>query len=104
VWLLTFSSNLSRRSVVKLRASPIVSLVLLLFSVQAFSQTDPGPRGGAAGAGAPLASVAANAPFTILDFFNAGQDAFEEVASVNGPPVSADAGLGPRFNALSCAS
>ena len=88
----------------KLRARPIVSLVLLLFAFQVFSQTDPGVRGGGAGAGGPLGSVAANTPFTILDFFNTGQDAFEEVASVFGPPVSPDAGLGPRFNALSCAS
>src|SRR6188474_2223485 len=104
MWLLMFSSNRSRRSVVKLRARPVVFLVLLLFTVQVFSQTDPGPRGGAAGAGGPLNSVASNFPFTILDFFDAGQDAFEEVASVKGPPVSPDAGLGPRFNALSCAS
>jgi CxxC motif-containing protein (DUF1111 family) len=89
---------------VKLRARPIVFLVLLLFTVQVFSQTDPGVRGGAVGAGGPLNSVASNFPFTILDFFDAGQDAFEEVASVKGPPVSPDAGLGPRFNALSCAS
>ena len=60
------------------------------------AQSDPGVRGGAAGAGQPLASVAANNPLNSLDFFNAGQDDFEEVEDVPD-------GLGPRFNALSCA-
>ena len=36
--------------------------LLLLFSFAAYGQVDPGVRGGAAGAGGPLASVAANNP------------------------------------------
>lgn len=87
----------------KLRARPFVSLVLLLFSFQAFSQSDPGPRGGPPAAGAPLASVAANTPTTILTFFNDSKIRFEKVNSVFGTiPGEADNGLGPRFNSRSC--
>jgi CxxC motif-containing protein (DUF1111 family) len=77
---------------------PIFVLILAIFvSVQpVLAQVDPGVRGGAAGAGGPLASVAANNPLNILDFFNAGKVDFEEVEDVPD-------GLGPRFNALSCA-
>lgn len=79
-------------------------LVVLLLAVSAFSQVDPGPRGGTADAGGPLPSVAANNPFTILDFFLRGEDAFTELNSVSGTIVGApDEGLGPRFNALGCA-
>lgn len=87
----------------KLRARPIVALVLLLVAVQVSSQTDPGPRGGAAGAGGPLNSVASNNPTTILTFFNDAKNRFEEVNSVFGTiPGEPDGGLGPRFNSRSC--
>jgi CxxC motif-containing protein (DUF1111 family) len=78
------------------------STFLVVF--QAFSQVDPGPRGGPANAGGPLNSVAGNNdPPTILDFFEAGEDAFIEVTSVKGQVAGApDDGLGPRFNGLSC--
>jgi CxxC motif-containing protein (DUF1111 family) len=70
----------------------------------AFAQTDPGVRGGAAGAGGPLASVAANNPTGALAFFNDALDAFEELDSVSGTVAGEDgAGLGPRFNSRSCA-
>ena len=80
----------------KFRTVPLVSMATFLVVVQAFAQVDPGPRGGPPGAGGPLPSVASNNPTTILDFFNAGQDAFEEVEGVA-------EGIGPRFNGLSCA-
>lgn len=87
----------------KLCTRQVVSVVLMLFAVQGFSQTDPGVRGGGAAAGAPLASVAANNPTTILDFFNDAQDRFENASSVFGTiPGAPDAGLGPRFNSRSC--
>jgi CxxC motif-containing protein (DUF1111 family) len=63
----------------------------------AFAQVvDPGVRGGAAGAGQPLASVSANA--NDLAFFNAGLGQFNEHQTVTGDNV----GLGPRFNLDSC--
>jgi CxxC motif-containing protein (DUF1111 family) len=53
---------------------------------------DPGPRGGAAGAGAPIAGLTG----TELAFFNAGKDEFEEDEGV-------EDGLGPTMNLGSCA-
>jgi CxxC motif-containing protein (DUF1111 family) len=82
-----------------------LSLAFLLSVTPAFSQVDPGPRGGTAGAGDPLASVAANNPTTILTFFNDGKGRFEEVDSVSGTiGTEPGFGLGPRYNSRSCAS
>ncbi len=53
---------------------------------------DPGVRGGAAGAGAPIAELTQ----TELAFFNAGKDDFEEEEGI-------DDGLGPTMNLGSCA-
>lgn len=79
-------------------------LVVLLVAVPAFSQTDPGPRGGTADAGAPFATVLANNPPSILDFFIQAEQVFQEIDSVDGSVVPSDSeGLGPRFNALGCA-
>ena len=72
-------------------------LAVLLFVLPAFAQTDPGPRGGAPAAGGALESVNSDDPATILDFFTKGRELFQEEEDVPG-------GLGPRFNALSCAS
>jgi CxxC motif-containing protein (DUF1111 family) len=52
---------------------------------------DPGVRGGAAGAGGPLAGLSASE----LNFFDVGKDDFEEAEGVGD-------GLGPRFNLDSC--
>lgn len=62
------------------------------------AQTDPGPRGGAAGAGAVIPGL------TIKEakFFDSGLDAFTEVASVTGSVPGTEGGLGPRFNLDSC--
>ncbi|HEY1432545.1 MAG TPA: hypothetical protein VGF39_13080, partial [Stellaceae bacterium] len=54
---------------------------------------DPGARGGPAGAGGPLSGL--DTPD--LNFFKAALAVFQEVDSVSG-------GLGPRFNADSCAA
>ncbi|HTN71492.1 MAG TPA: hypothetical protein VMO00_10435, partial [Methylomirabilota bacterium] len=56
-----------------------------------FSARDPGVRGGDAGAGDPFKTLSS----TQLDFFNAGQEDFEELEKV------AD-GLGPRMNLDGC--
>jgi CxxC motif-containing protein (DUF1111 family) len=85
------------------RLFPTVALVVTLASVvvpdgrsvldaQTFRASDPGVRGGPAGAGGPISGLTARQ----LEFFQAGKDDFEEVESV------AD-GLGPRMNLDSCA-
>lgn len=61
--------------------------------------TDPGVRGGSSGAGTPIAGLTANQ----LSFFSAGLTDFEEVDSVSGGVPTTGIGLGPRFNAESCA-
>jgi len=75
---------------------------MLLIAGMAFAQTDPGVRGGAAGAGGPVASVTANNPAGSLAFFNQALTTFREVDSVSGT-IEAGSGLGPRFNSRSCA-
>ncbi len=75
-------------------------LVSVLFAGMAFAQTDPGPRGGAAGAGGPLAGLSANESA----FFTAAKARFGEVDSVQGTIAGeGGVGLGPRFNGNSCA-
>ncbi len=77
------------------------SLVLfaLLGVIQA--QTDPGPRGGKAGAGGPYPTLNANEKA----FFNQTLARFNEIDSVTGALAGeTGSGLGPTFNANSCAS
>ncbi|PYQ94984.1 MAG: hypothetical protein DMF97_17585, partial [Acidobacteria bacterium] len=73
---------------------------LVLTATIANAQTDPGPdaRGTMAGAGGQIAGL------TIKEakFFDAGAEAFGEVASVTGSVPGTEAGLGPRFNMNSC--
>ncbi len=65
------------------------------------AQTDPGPRGGSAGAGGGFSGLNA----TEQAFFTAALDRFKEVDSVSGNvPGEAGVGLGPTFNANSCAA
>jgi CxxC motif-containing protein (DUF1111 family) len=85
------------------RVIPLALFLSLLFILQAFAQVDPGVRGGAAGAGAPLTSVANNNPVTILNFFNDAKDRFTEIDSVSGTVAGEEGfGLGPRYNSRSC--
>jgi CxxC motif-containing protein (DUF1111 family) len=77
---------------------PIIAVSLLLVVPMMQAQTDPGIRGGAAGAGAALAGLT-NKEGTL---FSAGQDQFQEVQSVKGTITGTEAGLGPRFNLDSC--
>ena len=87
------------------RVAPIALLLILMFTLQDFAQVDPGVRDGGPAAGGPLPSVAANSPATILNFFNDGQARFREIDSVSGTVAGEPGvGLGPRFNARSCAS
>jgi CxxC motif-containing protein (DUF1111 family) len=79
-----------------------VALLLPLSAQQAPAQTvtDPGVRGGPAGAGGPLPGL--NTIET--NFFSAALQRFREVDSVSGTIAGeAGVGLGPRFNGNSCA-
>src|SRR5215470_4248390 len=88
---------------VRRQQSAGIAVGILMISAAA-AQTDPGVRPGAingqAGATAtnplPLASVQANSPQGVLEFFDDGLDRFQEVDAVN------PNGLGPRFNLDSC--
>jgi CxxC motif-containing protein (DUF1111 family) len=71
--------------------------MVLLFSMTAFSQTDPGVRSTTGvNAGQPFASVSANA--NDLAFFQTGLAQFDEHQTVTGDNF----GLGPRFNMDGC--
>ncbi len=64
------------------------------------AQTDPGPRGGPAGAGGRFQSL----NFNEIVLFNDATGRFKEIDSVTGSlPNEAGAGLGPTFNGNSCA-
>src|SRR5258708_723435 len=77
------------------------ALAIVLGSGMLFAQTDPGPRGGAAGAGGFFPTLNA----TEQAFFTAARDRFREIDSVSGNvPGEAGIGLGPTFNANSCAA
>jgi CxxC motif-containing protein (DUF1111 family) len=82
---------------VNLRRLALVCCAGAFIGLPLTAQTDPGVRGGAAGAGGALTSVAADSPSGILRFFNDGQTRFQKVDDV-------PAGLGPRFNSRACAS
>jgi CxxC motif-containing protein (DUF1111 family) len=71
----------------------VAGMLLGGISQSAFAQgiTDPGVRGGAAGAGGPLPGLSQKE----LNFFNAAKNVFTETETVS-------AGLGPRFNLDSC--
>lgn len=87
------------------RVIPVALFLSLFVVLQVVAQTDPGVRGGGAAAGSPLASVAANNPVTILNFFNDAKDRFQEIDSVQGTIAGENGvGLGPRFNSRSCAA
>src|SRR5262245_28093744 len=77
----------------------VFGIVFAFASALVLAQNDPGVRGGAAGAGGPVAGL------TIKEgkFFDSGLDSFGEVASVTGSVAGTEPGLGPRFNLTGCA-
>ena len=87
----------------RLRGTKVVMFAFALMPVSTLAMAqavvDPGPRGGAAGAGGPIAGL------TLKEgkFFDSGLDSFQEVASVTGSVAGTEPGLGPRFNLNSCA-
>ena len=79
----------------------VLCLSVLLYTGLLQAQVDPGPRGGSAGAGGPYPTLNANEKA----FFNQALDVFNEVDSVSGNiPGEDGTGLGPGFNANSCAA
>ena len=83
------------------RCHCLVFLLLIAFAGGARAQLDPGPRGGPANAGGPAPGLGAD--YTAL--FTAAREKFMEVDSVSGGIVGEEGiGLGPTFNANSCAA
>jgi CxxC motif-containing protein (DUF1111 family) len=88
-------------------AAVLLFCAALLLPSAAFSQVDPGVRGGpvngqpgaSQGSPTPLPSVNANTPTGILEFFDNGLGRFQEEEVVSG---GVNNGLGPRFNFNSC--
>ncbi|HXA86118.1 MAG TPA: di-heme oxidoredictase family protein [Candidatus Dormibacteraeota bacterium] len=80
------------------KLASVITLATLILAGMAFAQTDPGVRGGAAGAGGHLVGLNTDE----VNFFNSTLDRFKEVDSVSGT-IEAGQGLGPRFNGNSCA-
>jgi CxxC motif-containing protein (DUF1111 family) len=87
------------------RRTAFTAIIMTLLAVPgaAFGQavSDPGVRGGAPGAGGSLSGL------TTLQkqFFTSAQAIFQEIDSVSGTVNGAPgSGLGPRFNADSCAA
>jgi CxxC motif-containing protein (DUF1111 family) len=73
-------------------------LLCSVIPISANAQVDPGPRSGAAHAGGPLTTLSADESA----LFTAALARFKEVDSVSGTIENGN-GLGPRFNANSCA-
>jgi len=71
---------------------------ILTLSGACLAQTDPGVRGGTAGAGGPFPTLST----AEKAFFSNALDTFKEVDSVSGT-IESGTGLGPTFNGNSCA-
>src|SRR5258706_6013941 len=82
-----------RRTLVSFSTTASILVVSLLVSAPTYAASDPGVRGGAAGAGQPFANLTTGE----AALFNGAATAqFTEVEDVPGE------GLGPRFNLDSC--
>jgi len=80
--------------------STCLAFVLLLGAADLRAQTDPGPRGGSAGAGGAYPTLNSNEK----SFFAQALVRFQEIDSVSGTePGTNGSGLGPTFNGNSCA-
>jgi CxxC motif-containing protein (DUF1111 family) len=80
----------------------LVPFFVLGAGTAALAQTDPGPRGGSAGAGGKFPALPPGGPEEA--FFNAARARFQEIDSVSGGITGeAGVGLGPTFNLNSCA-
>ncbi len=78
----------------------------IILQVPLQAQTDPGPRGGAAGAGGTFAVLDNTSPTKNANdkaFFADAKLRFQEVDSVSGTAGENGNGLGPGFNQIGCA-
>ena len=78
--------------------APVISLALFAVPPAHSQGKDPGPRAGAAGAGSFFSTLSP----TEQQLFNQAMGRFKEVDSVSGT-IESGVGLGPTFNANSCA-
>src|SRR3984957_18897467 len=93
---------MTKRRKVSLETFGSFVAVLVISCFPALAQTvktpgDPGVRGGAPGAGAPLAGLTSDE----MAFFNDGRGRFADIETVRG---GNNTGLGPRFNSNQCLS
>ncbi|HUE05418.1 MAG TPA: di-heme oxidoredictase family protein [Bryobacteraceae bacterium] len=89
----------------KLMRACCLPVCLSIAALGCRAQTDPGPRGGPAGAGGTfpvLDNTSATLNANDLAFFSAALLRFQEVDSVSGT-IEPGSGLGPTFNGNSCA-
>lgn len=78
----------------------IVLALTITCAARVGAQTDPGPRGGAAGSGGYYPSLNSTEQFA----FGSARTVFQEIDSVTGTmPGETGKGLGPSFNGNSCA-
>ncbi len=101
------SSRAHKRSLLVILPTLIFALVLGVQGAPGAGDTgpltgsgahDPGVRGGAPGAGTPIAGLSSSE----LSFFSAGLTNFEEIDSVLGTIGNTGNGLGPRYNGEGC--
>jgi CxxC motif-containing protein (DUF1111 family) len=75
----------------------LLALGMVIGAGSALAQSDPGPRSGTPGAGAPVANLSNDQ----LRFFSTAMTQFAEVEPVN-LPSPGNGGLGPVFNGNAC--
>ena len=88
----------ARRSLPILIVASAFLLTLFASPIASAQAKDPGPRGGAAGAGSFFPTLDANEQL----LFNQAFVRFQEIDSVSGT-IESGSGLGPTFNGNSCA-
>jgi CxxC motif-containing protein (DUF1111 family) len=82
------------------RRTALLTSAFLALSATVLAQSDPGPRGGPAGAGSYYPTLSPKEQ----SFFSQALGVFNEIDSVTGTlPAGSGAGLGPTFNGNSCA-
>lgn len=90
--------KLEMKSSKAIRVSFFIGISILLVSIGAGAQKDPGPRPGAPGAGGPYLNLTADE----LSFFSHAFLRFARPISVSGT-IEKGRGLGPTFNGNDCA-